>query len=1051
MMNTFRKKLVALTILIASSVTFGFGQNVTISGTVKSAEDKQTLPGVIVQVTGTTTGVQTDLEGHYSITVPMESKSLTFTFMGYAAQKINIEGKTTIDVSMKVDNKLLNEVVAVGYGVQSKKDVTGAISTIKSDAIRNLPVQSFDQALAGKAAGVNITLPNGVLNNPPVIRIRGYNSISSSSYPLIVVDGIPISTGNQSTNSASSNALGDINPDDIESVDILKDASATAIYGSRAANGVMIITTKRGKQGKAKVNYNAWVGVTQAFNLPKILNAEQYMLIKNEASHNAKLPDQFFPSYNPDGSLIDTRWYDYIYRTGVAHNNSLSISGATSETSYYFSLGYTKQSGFVEKNDFKRASIRFNIDQKVTKRIKTGANVSYTKSFNQAPNTGSLAGEGFASAGAGRLAFMTPPNVSPYGDGPGGFNITNSNTIGPGANTASISAYNAFALLKLNSFTGESDHILASIYGEIELTKGLSFKTTYLADLNGIVGTSFLSGKHGDGFASNGAVANVQFKNNRTGWTHTLLYQKQLADKHNLTVLGGIEELFSVNDRWGGSRQNIADDFFKSYQGNFLTTNPPTGLALNLQQETVFLSYFGRATYDYDKKYFLTASLRRDGFSGLSKGNKFGNFGGASLGWALSEEKFYKDWSISQTINSVKLRTSYGKVGNINVPAYGSLTLYNSDLYADANTIFFSQAGNPTLKWETSSKFDVGVEMNFLKDRLQLELGYFKNNVNGLVLNVPQAPSKGIPSNGYLLNVGSMFNKGIEINFNSVNINKTNFSWSSNLNYSYIKNEVTELGPGNADIVGTTSTLEKTNITRVGYSVGCIYAVKTAGVNPDNGQRIFINKNGEMVQYNHVVAAGKSRWTYLDGSPAPAISGEDAVIIGNSIPKWFGGFNNTFTFKNVLDLNVGITFSGGNYIYNGSRAGMHDQRFWNNSEDVMNRWTYAGQHTDIPRVVYGDNVSNGSAFPISDNVEKGDFLKFKTLSLGYRLGSKFLEKTRIASLRIYVQVTNLYTLTKYTGSDPEISVNGNANLTPGIDRNSVPQARTYTFGVNLDL
>ena len=1049
-MNTFRKKLIAAAILVSASVTFGFGQNVTISGTVKSAEDKQTLPGVIVQLTGTTTGVQTDLDGHYSINVPPENKSLTFTFMGYVAQQVEIKGRTTIDVSMVVDNKLLHEVVAVGYGVQSKKDVTGSISTIKSDAIRNLPVQSFDQALAGKAAGVNITLPNGVLNNPPVIRVRGYNSISSSSYPLIVVDGIPMSTGNLSTNSASSNPLGDINPDDIESVDILKDASATAIYGSRAANGVMIITTKKGKQGKAKVNYNAWIGVTQAFNLPKILNAEQYMMIKNEGCRNANLPESFFPSYNPDGKLIDTRWYDYIYRTGLAHNNSLSISGATSETSYYFSLGYTKQNGFVEKNDFKRASIRFNIDQRVAKRIKVGTNVSYTKSYNQAPNTGSLAGEGFSSAGAARLAFLSPPNVSPYGDGLGGYNITSANALGPGANTAAITTYNPFALIQLNTFAAEIDHVLASVYGELELMKGLTFRTTYMADLNGLVGTSFSSGKHGDGFSSNGSVANVQSKTNKTGWTHTLFYQKQFAEKHNLSVLGGFEELFTVNDRWGGSRQNIADDFFKSYQGNFLTTNPPTGLALNLQQETVFLSYFGRATYEYNKKYFLTASLRRDGFSGLSKGNKFGNFGGASLGWSVSEEKFYKDWSISSIINSLKLRTSYGKVGNINVPAYGSLTLYTSDLYGDVNTIIFSQAGNPTLKWETSSKTDVGVEMNFLKDRLQLELGYFKNNVNGLVLNVPQAPSKGIPTNGYLLNVGSMYNKGVEINLNSVNVSKENFTWSSNLNYSYIKNQVTELGPGNSDIVGTTSSLEKTNITRVGYSVGCIYAVKTAGVNPETGQRIFINKNGEKVQYSHVVPAGKSRWTYLDGSPAPAISGEDAVIIGNSIPKWFGGFNNTFTFKNILDLNIGITFSGGNYIYNGSRAGMHDQRFWNNSEDVLDRWTYIGQHTDIPRVVYGDNVSNGSSFPISDNVERGDFLKFKTLSLGYRVGQKFLNATRIASLRIYVQVTNLYTLTKYSGSDPEISVNGNANLTPGIDRNSVPQARTYTFGVNLD-
>jgi TonB-linked SusC/RagA family outer membrane protein len=811
----------------------------------------------------------------------------------------------------------------------------------------------------------------------------------------------------------------------------------------------MLITTKKGKEGKAKISYNAWVGVTQAFNLPKILNAEQYMMIKNEGNRNANMAESFFPSYNPDGKLIDTRWYDYIYRTGLAHNHSLSISGATSETAYYFSLGYTKQNGFIEKNEFDRAVLRFNIDQKVNNRIKIGANISYSKSNNLAPNTGSLPGEGFTIAGAGRLAFMLPPNVSPYGDGPGGYNITNSNSIGQGANKVAITTFNPLALIDLNRFSAETNHLLASVYGEVKIVNGLNFRTTYLVDLDALEGTSFLSNKHGDGFSNNGIVSNIQSKFKKTGWTNTLIYQKQFADKHTISVLGGIEELFSTTDRWGGSRQNIADDFFKTYQGNYLTTNPPTGI--NLQSDNVFLSYFGRFTYDFSKKYFVTASLRRDGFSGLSKGNKFGNFGGASLGWSISEEKFYKDLPISSIMNSVKLRTSYGKVGNIGIPNYGSLTLYNSDLYADVNTIVFSQAGNPTLKWETSSKFDVGVELNFFKDRFQLEIGYFNNNINGLVLNSPQAPSKGIPGNAILLNIGSMYNKGAEFNFISTNIDKENFTWSSNINYAYIKNKVTTLADGNSDIVGTTANLEKTNITSVGYSVGSIYAVKTAGVNPENGQRIFINKNGELVQYTHVVAAGKSKWTYLDGTPAPAISGEDAVIIGNAIPKWYGGFNNTFVFKNKLDLNIGITFSGGNYIYNGSKAGMHDQRFWNNSEDVLDRWTYVGQQTDIPRVVYGDNISNGSAFAISDNVEKGDFLKFKSIALGYRFGGAFLNKVKINSLRIYLQVTNLYTLTKYSGSDPEISVNGNTNVSPGVDRISVPQARTFTFGINLDL
>lgn len=1057
-----KQKITILTLLLIGSISSAFCQNKLLTGKVSSADDKQTLPGVNIQIVGTKTGVQTDLDGRYSIEVLSESQSLSFSFVGYVTQIVSIGDKNNIDVILITDKKVLDEVVVVGYGVQSKKDVTGAISSIKGEVLKDAPVQSFDQALAGKAAGVNITIPNGVLNNAPVMRVRGFNSITSSSYPLVVIDGMPVFTGDRSSssaesNSAANNPLADINPADIESIDILKDASATAIYGSRAANGVLMITTKRGKEGKARISFNSWLGITKAFNLPKVLNAEQYMTIKNEAKRNANKPEAFFPSYNPDGSMVDTKWFDYIYCTGISHNNTLSISGATPATSYYFSLGYTNQNGFIKRNEFERTAIRFNIDQKINRFLKIGANINYTKNYNQAPSTGSLPGESFASAGLARMAFLTAPNVAPF-NADGTYNITNSNNMGMGNNTSQSGIYNPIAVLELNNFTSESNHILATVFAELEIIKGLTLKTIYAVDNNSVDAMTFLSNKHGAGYTNNGEVTNANAKFKKWDWTNTLTYIKTVAEKNNITVVGGIEELYSITDIWGGWRQDIADDFFTTYQGNFLTNNPPT--TTNFQTKNVFLSYFGRATYDYNKKYFVTGSFRRDGFSGLSKGNKFGNFGGASLGWALSEENFYKNSGITRIINSLKLRTSFGKVGNMGVPDFGSLSLYTSGLYGDANTIIYSQAGNPTLKWETSNKTDVGFNMGFLNDRLQFEASYFNNNINGLILNAPQAPSKGIPggsslgnpANSMLQNIGAMYNKGIELSLTSVNIDKANFSWTSNINYSFIKNEVTALASGNADIVGSTASLEKTNITRVGYSVGSIYAVITAGVNPDNGQRIFINKNGVKVQYSHVVPAGKSKWTYMDGSTAPAISGGDAVLIGNAIPKWFGGFNNTFKFlNNQLDVNLGITFSGGNYIYNGSKAGMRDQRYWNNAEEVMDRWTTTGQNTAIPKVVDGDNISNGSAFAISENVEKGDFLKLKTIAVGYRVGEKFLTKTKMSSLRLYVQVTNLYTLTKYTGSDPEVSVNGNDNLTPGVDRNSVPQSRTFTFGLNLDI
>lgn len=1054
-----KKTITALSILLVGIVSYGFCQNKTITGTITSAEDKEPLPGVSIKITGAKSGgAQSNINGEYSIEVPQEVKSLTFSMLSYVSQEIAIGDKTKIDVVMAPDKKVLEEVVVMGYAVQSKKDVTSAVSSIKGEAIKDVPVQSFEQALAGKATGVNITLPNGVLNNAPVIRVRGFNSITNSSYPLIILDGVPIFSGDRSPNSAANNPLGDINPADIESIDILKDASATAVYGSRAANGVMVITTKNGKgTGKTGLRYNSWIGVSKVYNMPEVLNGRQYMEIKNEARRNAGYPDAYFPSQNADGSEVDTRWADVVYQTGISTNNHISMSGATEATSYYFAVGYSDQNGFIKKNEFQRKSVRFNLDQKILKRIKVGSNINYASSYNAAPNTGSLPGEGFASGGLGRLAFLTAPNVAPLNHD-GSYHVSGPTSMGVGNNIAVSPApaaltgiYNPLLLLDKDRFTSSSDHIMASIFSEIQIFKSLIFKTTYLADNNSIESMSFQNSEHGDQAINHGLAVNSNIKLTKTGWTNTLNFQKSFAEKHNVFFLTGTEQLYSVSDGWGGSRQNIADDFFQTYQGNFLTNNPPPA-AITFQGENGFLSYFAWATYDYKKKYFITASARRDGYSGLSEGNKFGNFGGASVGWALSEEDFYKNLSLSQTIHNIKLRASFGKVGNMGIPDFGSFSLYNSSLYGDVNTITYAQAGNATLRWETSSKSDVGIVIGILQDRIQFEASYFNNNINGLVLNSPQAPSKGIPNNAILINIGSMYNKGLELSVESANISKPNFSWSSNTNFTTIKNEVITLAEGNGDIVGNTSTLERTNITRIGYSLGSIYAVRTDGVNPDNGQRIFINKDGKRVQYNHAPPAGKSRWTYVeDNTTAPAITAADAVIVGNALPKWYGGFNNTIKYKDKIDFNASITFAGGNYIYNGSQAGMRDQRHWNNEVEVMDRWTGAGQQTNIPRVVWGDNVSNGSTFPISENVEKGDFVKLKSMALGYTFRENVFGKTGITSLRLYAQVTNIYTLTKYSGSDPEVSTNGNSNLTPGVDRNTVPQATTYTFGLNLTL
>ncbi|MFN3379423.1 MAG: TonB-dependent receptor domain-containing protein, partial [Runella zeae] len=387
--------------------------------------------------------------------------------------------------------------------------------------------------------------------------------------------------------------------------------------------------------------------------------------------------------------------------------------------------------------------------------------------------------------------------------------------------------------------------------------------------------------------------------------------------------------------------------------------------------------------------------------------------------------------------------------GNLN-DAFSSLELYSGSLYGNAATWAISQAGNPNLGWETSNQTNIGADLGFWNDRIQVELTYFNNDVDGLILSAPQAVSKGIPGNSILGNVGSMYNRGIELGITGNILRQGDFSWNTSLNFTKIANKVTALADGNTDIVGTTHvSYETTNITRVGHSVGSLYGAKTAGVNPDNGQRIFINAKGEKVQYSQVVLPGQSQWTYLDGTKAAAITGADYYLIGNALPTWYGGFSNTFKYKS-FDFGIHFSFSGGNLIMNGTRATLLDQRAYNNSTEILNRWQKPGDITDIPRLVYNDQLSSGSSFPVSTNAEKADFLRLQNASVGYRIpANPLFTKIGLSAVRVYAQGSNLFLLTPYTGTDPESSVNGNSNTTPGVEKNSVGQARTFTVGLNV--
>ncbi|CAM4280283.1 TonB-dependent receptor [Cytophagaceae bacterium 50C-KIRBA] len=1048
------KRLLLVGVLVTTVFSSLLAQNKQVTGKVTSSDDGSALPGVSVSAKGSTRGTTTSADGSYSIQVA-DGASLVYSFVGYTSQTIPVGNRSVINVSLASDVKQLSEVVVVGYGTKKRTEFTGSASTIKAATIAERPVQSFSQGLTGQAAGVNITQPNGLLNNPPVIRVRGLSSLSLSSFPLVVIDGIPISTDNVSANSTTNNPLADINPSDIESIDVLKDAASAAIYGSRAGAGVLLITTKRGKSGKAKVSIDSWAGVSQAVRLPDVLNAQQYMDHKNMAIGNALLLNpnavtstqrnsenkSFLPNYNPDGSLIDTDWYKEVYQTGVSQNHNMTISGGNDKTTYYFSGGYSDQDGFLKSNSFQRRSGRFNMDHQATKWLKLTANFNYSNTFNKAPMSGSNSGGAFNTSGLGRIAVAQVPNLPAYLPD-GSYNLEN-NTVGRLNNLLPAQFPNPAVVRDLDKITSENTRLIANLGAEVRLAEGLSAKTSYSWDRRNTENIRFFNPYNGDGWSTSGDAYNNTARSDNWNWINTLQYNVTLAEKHNISAIVGSDVQKTRVLNWGAQRQTLADFFFTDFQGNF-GTNLAAGNGIS---QVAYEAYFANLSYNFKGKYFVSGNLRRDGNSALSAENRWGNFGGVSLGWTVSEEEFFKGMDLGNTISNLRLKASYGKVGNGNVPnAYGSYSTFGSGLYGSIPTLSFNQAGNKDLKWETSAQTNVGIDVSFLNDRITLEANYYYKDINNLILNVPQAPSKGIPGNSILANVGSMYNKGFEIAITATPINTGKFSWNTSLNFATNENLVTSLVDANTPILTNTSGLEATSITKVGYSAAQIYGVKTGGVNPANGRRIFIKRDGTKVQYQHL--GGALAWTTLDGKATTSPSSEQQIL-GNTLPTFYGGFNNTLKYAG-FDLGLNFTFSGGNYIYNGSQAGLRDQRVWNNSVDVLTSWKKEGDITEIPRAVYGDNVSNGSSFLIDANIQKGDFLRLQTATLGYKIPAD-LSRLGITSLRVYAQATNLFLWTPYKGVDPEISSNGDSNLASGIERNTIPQAKAFTFGINIGL
>jgi TonB-dependent starch-binding outer membrane protein SusC len=1030
-------------------------QDIKLNGKVLENNTSLPLSNVTITVKGYSATATSNANGEfYLVTKKQLPVVLKIQQIGYLPVEVTITNLSFINISLQESVNKLNEVIiSSGYTVQKKSDFTGSAATISAKQIQNRPAVSFDQLLGGQAVGLDILQPTSILNSTPIMRVRGLNSITSGLFPLVIVDGVSVFVGSVG-GLIGNNPLSDINPTDIESIDVLKDAAAAAIYGSRAANGVIVVTTKKGKRGKPKVTYDTWVSVNTPYNLPKLLNAEDYVAIKNEAMANTgRLSPGFALQKNQDGSIVNTNWYDVAFRPGVSQNHTMSIAGADEATSYYFSLGYTNQNSFIKNNNFNRYNARFNIDRQLNKAIKIGTNLAYTNGFNVGPNTGAIASNSMASSSyntqyitnepLARMTYVLPPNVPVY-NADGTYSIQDGNRVGYGANNAgangvgTINAYNLALVQKLDVNSSENNTLLGNVFGEINILKNLKWRTSYGINNLRVENKSFLNPLHGGGASANGVATNTMAKYYRTDLVNTLAYTTAISNAHNFTVLIGNEKIKTTSNGWGAQQSNVTDPSYTNYQGGF-SNIAPSG---NLLSVNALISYFSVFNYDFKKKYFINFNFIRDGLSALADGNKYGNFGSGALGWSISEENFFKKSTLVNFIDNLKIRGSYGVVGNSEIGDFPAIGTYNSFTYAGNPALNYSQTANPNLKWETSKKFNVGLNVSVLKNRLSLEVDYYNNTIDGLILKLPQALSAGIPNNTISANGGAMYNKGIELAINALAINKANFKWNINFNLATLKNKVTTL----ASDVFVPSVFGVQNMTREGYSVGSVFAVPAVGVNPTNGQMVFLNSKGESVQYNHV---GSPNWTYLDGTAAPAIDNyRDGVIQGPSLPKVYGGFNNAITYKN-FDVNINFTYVGGNKLYNGTRATNSDQRYFNNGEFIKDRWTTPGQITEIAKLVYGDNVSSGFSFSSTSKVEDGSYIKLKNISLGYNIptNNTFL-KDKIASAHIFLQAANVFTITNYRGSDPEISINGNS-IHSGKDQNVPPNAQVFTLGLNV--
>ena len=1046
------KKIILMSLALMFTLLHGaFAQTRAISGRVTDRNTNEGLPGVTVLVKGTTNGASTNSDGAFTLSVPESGGTLSISSVGYIGQERAIGSESTFAIALAADVKQLSEVVVTGYGTQERRDLTGSITTVQGEAISNLATPSFAQQLGGRAAGVNVQTPTGLLGQQPRIQIRGTNSISSGSYPLVVVDGQPIFTGNTSTLGAGfSNALSDINPADIESYEVLKDGSATAIYGSRAANGVILITTKRGRKGGAKITYDTYLGVAQTLKRYKVLGADDFMTISNEKDRNAGGTGQLaapFKDGNGNVQPVNTDWQDEVFRTGFQQNHVLSVAGATDKTNYYFSAGYTDQKGVVKRNELQRFSFRSNLDSEVKSWLRVGMTLGLTRTQTLGLNTGVNALSGNVTN-----ALSLFPNV-PARNPDGSAYVNAAGILGQGGNAASIAFNYPNIVFPLENNVNRSIgyRVLGSGYLEVEPVKNIKVRSQLGTDTQLQDDFQYLDPRQGDGRGANGSVYQAFGPSIRWNWINTATYSSTIGEDHKINAVLGVEYQKTTSSGYNANGTGISDRTLgvNGIITNTLTT-PTIGGYFGGQG---IQSYFGRINYGFKDRYLLSLTLRSDALSSLPEANRRNAYPGGSLGWRVSQESFFKNSGIATVWNDFKLRGSYAEVGNTDIGDFPSVGSFGPAKYASQPGIGYGRFGNDLLKWETSKKTDFGFDLGFFDSRITVNADYYRNNIDGLILFVRTPLSLGVPGNGYSANVGSMYNEGYEFTLNTQNVRTEDFSWSTTFNFSYNKNKITALS-NNEDI------LDPYNIARVGESIGSIFGFDYQGVNAANGSPIYRRADGSLVQASTQPTGPTANGYYLydANNPGTAFSAAtrttqlgqaDKKILGQTNPKFFGGFGNTVTYKG-FDLDVFFRYNFGNSIMNVTRQQLLRMDFLNNSTEILGRWQREGDVTNVPRIASGTG-----GFINQDNnastrwVESGNFVRLQNVALGYTLPQRFLGPVNISRVRLFVQAQNVFTFTKYKGVDPEVNTNFTSNRQSGIDNNSNPQQRVFTGGVNV--